>query len=336
LGRKAVDAEAGMASPRPDSQARAFGGKARVKQQLDLLPLRRHLRLWWWHRTDIEAEIASHLAEVARELAEQGVAEEDARRQAIARLGDLTALGDQLQAIHYRWTGGATVRRKLMVLVFVCLAASLLLLGSGLWVAKAAKPPIPKEYLQGPPRINPDWAEQMKADPKLGTIVHFPSVQTLEGKTIRWPYAGKVVVMLYRQVHDPVWLVKDAKLVEGQTGKRSDVAVVTVTGPRVSLDQVKRDLAGQKLWSGVLLDTTGALGKQINPVDSSRLYVIGRNGALLMEENPFDDVRAVAKKGEAALAEALKGGKVGGQAPGGRAKTPAGRPASGSSHTSPQ
>jgi hypothetical protein len=95
----------------------------------DLRPLRERLHLPFWHRADIEQELCSHLDEVTDELMAQGVEPGEARRQAAKRLGDLTHVGEELQAVHHGWMGGDTVRARLTKLVFAGLAACLLLLG---------------------------------------------------------------------------------------------------------------------------------------------------------------------------------------------------------------
>jgi hypothetical protein len=79
----------------------------------DLLrELRSRLRLPFWHRADIEAELQSHLAEVETELRTQGADEESARRGARERFGDAETVAEALQSVHHGWGGGATVRAR--------------------------------------------------------------------------------------------------------------------------------------------------------------------------------------------------------------------------------
>jgi len=96
----------------------------------DLSRLRRRLRLPFWHREDIEAEIASHVQDVENETRAQGTDDAEARRAALERLGDLNSLGDSLQAVHHGWIGGATVQRRFARILFV--AALVVLAGIGL------------------------------------------------------------------------------------------------------------------------------------------------------------------------------------------------------------
>jgi hypothetical protein len=97
----------------------------------DLSVLTQHLslRLPFWHRRDIEAELASHLQEVAAELQVQGMEEEEAQAEARQRFGELGGISESLQAIHQGWIGGATVQQRFVkvltvVVIAVCLLAT--------------------------------------------------------------------------------------------------------------------------------------------------------------------------------------------------------------------
>jgi len=97
----------------------------------ELRPLRQRLRLPFWHRADIEAEIASHLDDAEADLHSQGLGEAEAQGDALEHLGDLDSLGDSLQSIHQGWTGGVTVHLRLakLMLGVVALCAAI-----GLWL----------------------------------------------------------------------------------------------------------------------------------------------------------------------------------------------------------
>ena len=95
----------------------------------ELRPMRERLHLPFWHRADIEQELSSHLDEVVDELRAQGVEPEKARRAAAERLGDPISLGDELQAVHHGWRGGATVRMRLAKLLVPGVAVCVLLGG---------------------------------------------------------------------------------------------------------------------------------------------------------------------------------------------------------------
>ena len=93
-----------------------------------LRELRRRLRLPFWHRADIEAELAAHLQEATAELRAQGNEAPEAEQAALARFGDLNSLADSLQEIHSGWTGGATVQQRFvkhltLAVIVVCLIA---------------------------------------------------------------------------------------------------------------------------------------------------------------------------------------------------------------------
>lgn len=93
-----------------------------------LRELRRRLRLPFWHRADIEAEIAAHLQEAAADLREQGVSRDEAKSIAVQRLGDIAELAASLQEIHRDWFGGATVQQRFtrvatVVVIVLCLLA---------------------------------------------------------------------------------------------------------------------------------------------------------------------------------------------------------------------
>lgn len=122
-----------MTTPHAESMTEAPGRLTGRPAVRDLLPLRRQLRLWRWHRSDIEAEIRSHLAEVTGELVAQGLGEAAAREQALDRLGDLGELGKELQQIHRGWIGGVTVKRRMAVVLLV--GAAVLLLAAGVFYA---------------------------------------------------------------------------------------------------------------------------------------------------------------------------------------------------------
>lgn len=85
----------------------------------DLSRLRDKLRLPFWHRGDIEDEIASHVQDVENEIRAQGTDDAEACRSALERLGDLDSLGDSLQAVHHGWIGGATVQRRFARVLFI-------------------------------------------------------------------------------------------------------------------------------------------------------------------------------------------------------------------------
>jgi len=76
--------------------------------------IHKRLRLPFWHRADIEAELASHLQEIIADLTAQGTARADAEKLALQRFGDVDSVADSLQEIHKNWMGGATVRKRLL------------------------------------------------------------------------------------------------------------------------------------------------------------------------------------------------------------------------------
>lgn len=98
-----------------------------MRRQLSVL--RKRLRLPFWHRADIEAEIAAHLLEAAADLREQGNDDTAAQQAALARFGDLHTLADSLQSIHSGWTGGTTVQQRFgKVIVIAVIAIGLIAL----------------------------------------------------------------------------------------------------------------------------------------------------------------------------------------------------------------
>jgi hypothetical protein len=107
----------------------------------ELRPMRARLHLPFWHRADIEQELSSHLDEIVDELRAQGVEPEKARRAAAERLGNSVSLGDELQAVHQGWGGGATVRMRLAKLLVAALAVCVLLFGWLNLVGELAKNP---------------------------------------------------------------------------------------------------------------------------------------------------------------------------------------------------
>lgn len=126
----------------------------------ELLPLRRRLRLPFWHRDDIEAEIGSHLDETEAELCAQGRGEAEARRIALERLGNLDAVGESLQAVHHGWTGGATVRRRFAK---VLLAAAAMCVVVGVWLFAVISVIHPDEWVDNTTRQSTTALERAAA-----------------------------------------------------------------------------------------------------------------------------------------------------------------------------
>jgi len=124
--------------------------------RFDLSRLRNRLRLPFWHRDDIEAEIESHLEDVEADLRGQGQGEAGARQGALERLGDQESLGDSLQAIHHGWKGGATVQHRLVKLVLGLVTACAV---SALWLYLYIGATMPQP---APPGFTPEEYERLQ------------------------------------------------------------------------------------------------------------------------------------------------------------------------------